>query len=279
VVERGKVTVGDRVVSPEEHGLPLPPGAVVAIAWNRPGTSGRAATADRRFADTGLRILHEDEDVVVVDKPPGLLTDVAPGQADRDSVRKRLDARLAVKRPGAHALVCHRIDRDTSGCVVFALHPAAHAIVREQFANHEPERTYAAFVRGTLDPPSGAWEDWMRWDPSRMRQVPAHPGGDAVLASARYRTVASGADLSELEVRLRTGRRNQIRLHLQLRGHPLVGERIYLPPAWRHLPAGFPRQALHAARVVFRHPTTGRPVDVSSPLPPDLQALEARLAR
>jgi 23S rRNA pseudouridine1911/1915/1917 synthase len=278
VIETGKVAIGERVVTAEEAGLPVPAGATVTISWNRRGSSKRAAESDRRLAGVGLRILYEDRDVVAVDKPPGLLTDtVGPGQADRDSVVKRVHDWL--KPRGGEAYVCHRIDRDTSGAVVLACNPAAHEKLREAFAQHVPERVYLAFVHGVIGPNEATWEDVMRWDRDRLRQTPCPAGTPgSMLARAHMRVVARYADATLIEVRLDTGRRNQIRLQASLRGHPLIGERIYLPFTDKRK-AAFPRQALHAWKVSFPHPGEGRKVAVESPLPGDLAALRQRLEK
>jgi 23S rRNA pseudouridine1911/1915/1917 synthase len=279
-LESGKITLDGRVVTAEEGGLPVPAGATVEIHWTRPGTS-RAAVRSQRGLDTvGLRILFEDRDVVVVDKPPGLLTDTAgEQQKDRDSVVKRLGAWLQAR--GGEALVCHRIDRDTSGVVVLARHAKAHEKLREAFGSHVPERTYLAFVHGVVSPAEQAWTDVMRWDRKRLLQVPCGldaPGAMEARASATV--LATWRDASLLEVRLDTGRRNQIRLQASLRGHPLVGERLYLPADDRKARrVAFPRQALHAWKVAFPHPSTGGRVEVEAPIPPDLVALRQRLDR
>ncbi len=276
-IDSGKVVIDGAPVPSNGHGQSLAQGAVVTVVWNQPGSSARATRAEQRLNELGLVVRYEDGDVVVIDKPPGMLTDTAPGQEELDSVKKRLDERLRVRNETA--FVCHRIDRDTSGLVVFARNPTAHAHLREQFATHTPERVYLAIIQGRLLPPEGTFSDWMRWDRDRMRQVASQPGGAAVLASSTYRTVASFVDTSLLAVHLNTGRRNQIRVHLQLRGVPLVGERIYLSPALSKLPAGFARQALHAWKVSFTQPTSGARISVESPLPPDLVNLRKRLER
>lgn len=278
VIESGKVKVDGRPVTVQEAGLPVSIGCTVQIAWNERGTSKRATETDKRLTGVGLRILHEDRDVVAVDKPPGLLTDtVGKQQSKRDSVAKRLDDWL--KPRGGRAYVCHRIDGDTSGVVVLACHEKAHEKLREAFATHVPQRTYLTFVHGVIEGDEHTWEDLMRWDRERVRQVPCtseQPG--AVLARAKVKVLARYADATLLQVDLDTGRRNQIRLQASLRGHPLVGERIYLPHGDR-APTSFPRQALHAWKVVFPHPSEGKDVAVESPLPADLTALRQRLER
>ncbi|HMV68938.1 MAG TPA: RluA family pseudouridine synthase, partial [Myxococcota bacterium] len=250
------------------------------IRWNAPGSGLARRKGEAGLTRAGLRVLYEDTDVIAVDKPPGLLTDVADSaQAkERDSVKKRLHAYL--KPRGREPQVCHRIDRDTSGVVLFATQERVGEALRDQFAKHEPERTYWLAVHGVPEPREGTWEDWMMWDKGRLLQRvvgPDVPG--AMLARAHYRVVQAFADAAILEVRLDTGRRNQIRVHACERGHPLLGERLYLPRGFRPGRWALPRQALHARSVVFRHPVTGVTIKVEAPLPPDLEVLVRRLAQ
>jgi hypothetical protein len=195
----------------------------------------------------GLKILYQDAEVVCVDKPPGLLTDTATREQERedDSAKKRLDTWLAAR--DEKAWVCHRIDRDTSGVVVFARNEKAFTTLRESFANHVPDRFYWVAVFGIVIGDAGVWEDSMVWDPKIKRQVavPIQTPG-AVMARAEWRVIERHPVATLLEVKLDTGRRNQIRVHAALRGHPLVGEKIYLPPRSPQPLIRFPRQALHA---------------------------------
>lgn len=282
-VASGKVTIDGQPVGVTEMGLPVSPGAQVEIAWNRPGSGRAADRANRQLARAGLRVLYEDAEVVCIHKPAGLLTDTATAaQArDQDSARQQLQAWLAPL--GETALVCHRIDRDTTGVVVFARHPDAHRALREAFTQHLPERVYWAAIHGALDREWGTWEDLLVWDSERLRQRRARSPEEAGAAVARasYRVLEAHRLASIVEVRLETGLRNQIRLQAALAGCPLVGERLYLPAGWtpREPPLRFGRQALHALRVVFPHPSTGAPITVTSPLPPDLLALRAQIRR
>jgi len=175
-------------------------------------------------------------------------------------------------------LTVHRIDRDTSGLVVFAKQAAAQAALKEQFKRREVERVYRAVVYGTPDPPSGMWRDRLVWDQRALIQKETHPrdpkGKDAV---CRYEVLERFEATSLIEVRLETGKRNQIRLQARLRGHTLVGERryVYGPDSLR--PIEFARQALHAYRLAFAHPVSGKALRFEAPMPADLTALIARL--
>lgn len=271
VVESGKVSVDGAPCA--DPGRPLAPGATVTIAWNRPGTGRAHRRARVAVAAAGVAILYEDAHLLAVDKPPGLLTDSATrGQRrEADTVTDRL--RSYLRPQGKTPFAAHRIDRDTSGVVLFAKDRATFEALRGQFHARTPERVYLAVLDGRPSPDEGAWSDWMAWDAQRLEQVPANasvPG--AVLAEARYRVRSELADgRTVVEVRLVTGRRNQIRVHAMLRGHPLAGERRYLPPDHTQRRAEPPRHALHAWRLVFDHPVTGERISVESPVPPDLR--------
>ena len=148
----------------------------------------------------------------------------------------------------------------------------------DQFRRREPERVYLAVVVGHPNPATGTWRDHLSWNAKALIQKVARPGdSDAEEAISDYKVVEDLRNASLLEVRLRTGRRNQIRIQAAIRGHALIGERRYLsedpPPAVIH----FERQALHALRLTFRHPRDGRMVTLEAPPPPDFADLLARL--
>lgn len=284
IVESGKVTLNGKLAAVDHLGMPVTAGTQVQIAWNKPGTSKALSKslskADRKLAEVGLKILYQDAEVVCVDKPAGLLTDTATREQERedDSAKKRLDTWLAAR--DEKAWVCHRIDRDTSGVVVFARNEKAFNTLRESFANHVPDRFYWVAVFGIVIGDAGVWEDSMVWDPKIKRQVavPIQTPG-AVMARAEWRVIERHPVATLLEVKLDTGRRNQIRVHAALRGHPLVGEKIYLPPRSPQPLIRFPRQALHAWRIGFPHPTTGVKVEVEAELPADLVALREHIRK
>lgn len=239
----------------------------------------RSAARPRRPRDAQARdlaILYEDEAIVVVDKPAGLLTVPLPRREHAPSVASLIEARYRSHR-ARRPFAVHRIDRDTSGIVVFARNPRAQEALKRQFIAHEPERVYLAIVHGSPRPTTGTWRDRLVWDQQALIQKPAaasHPR--AMEAISEYRVVESFQHASLLEVRLRTGKRNQIRIQAALHGHPLVGERQYVDRTPPH-PIECPRQALHAHRLAFRHPIDGRALSFESPLPHDLEGLLASL--
>ena len=275
-LERGKVYVNTIEVGLAAAGRRLAAGDVVRVWMDRPG-SAKARPRSGRVGD--LDIVFEDDDLLVVNKPAGLLSVPLERKTDVPSVYEQIEDRFrshGKRRP----CVVHRIDQDTSGLVVFAKHAEAQKRLKVQFARREPDRVYLAVVYGHPDPASGTWRDTLVWDTKALIQKETHPrdpsGTEAI---SEYRVVESFRDASLIEVRLRTGRRNQIRIQARLRGHTLVGEEryVYGPDALRTIDFG--RQALHAYRLRCQHPTDGRTMTFEAPTPKDFQDLLARLRR
>lgn len=276
-LERGKVVLNDEDVLPEHATRTLSPGDRVRLWVDRPG-SAHTRRRPVRGADRALPVVYEDASLLVVNKPAGLLTVPLARRPDAESAENLLTRYLRSKgkrRPW----VVHRIDRDTSGLVVFATNPAARDVLKAQFAQREPERVYLAVVKGAPDPPRGVWRDYIRWDASSLAQV-ATDGRDSRGREciSEYQVLESfDRAASLIRVRLRTGRRNQIRVQALRHGHPLVGEQMYVDEVETEGHAGVMRQALHAWRLGFRHPKTGRLIQLEAPLPADLQRLLRRL--
>ncbi len=272
---RGRVWVDEVAQALGNGARRLQGGEQVRIWRDRPG-SGHRVGAHR--AGT-LDILFEDDDLVVLVKPAGLLTVPRADQPDAPSLADAVQARWR-SHGQREALAVHRLDRDTSGPVVFARSPFACHALKNQFVRRTPERLYLAVVHGTPDPAEGTWRTWLSWDPLArvQRPVPAHRPR-SYEAIARFTCVERFAGASLLEVRLVTGKRHQVRVQAWQAGCPLVGERIYCdPPAGS--PGGhlaFPRQALHGRRLGFAHPRTGEALVFDVPPPADLLALLARL--
>jgi 23S rRNA pseudouridine1911/1915/1917 synthase len=269
-VERGRIFVNDREMARADLRRELSEGDRVRAWLDRPGTSRRP-----KRARDGLTIVYEDDAMIVVDKPAGLLT--VPLVGDRQSVYDRLMDRLR-SRGKRKPLVVHRIDRDTSGLVVFATRADAQQRLRDQFRRREAGRVYLAVIYGCPSPRTGTWRDHLVWDQKALIQKETHPrdprGKEAI---SNYRVVEAFDQVSLIEVTLVTGKRNQIRLQARLHGHTLVGEQryVYGPDHLRPIP--FPRQALHALRLALKHPRTGRPMQFEAPIPADLRELLVRL--
>ena len=202
--------------------------------------ASRSATLDPR-----VRIVFEDDDLIVIDKAAGLNT-VQPGD--------NAEAFLNTYRP---VQVVHRLDRDTSGVLVFAKNAHVRERLQELFAVHDIERVYIAIVHGKLTPRAGTFRSFLIED-SELRVRSAPEGKEAI---THYRTIASGKQYSMLELRLETGRRNQIRVHLSEAGHPVLGDTMY------GRRDDFPRLALHAKTLGFVHPRTGKAMTFEAPLP------------
>ena len=231
-----------------------------------------------RYAERAdrLDILFEDRVLIALNKPAGLLSVPLPRKDAEPSVYRQLEAYLRPRK--RRPFVVHRIDRDTSGVVLFAKDPRTQQAMKRQFIRREPERVYVAVVYGHPDPPRGEWRDHLVWDTKVLVQRRTHPrdpqGAEAVCT---YRVIESFRDTSLIEVRLETGKRNQIRIQARLRGHTLVGERRYVYGPGILRPISFGRQALHAQRLAFRHPADDRVITIDAPLPADMQELLTQL--
>ncbi len=273
-IGRGKVFLNEVEASAADAGKRVRAGDRVRVWMDRPGSAKRRPSPYRAG---DLRVLYEDDDLIAVNKPPGVLTVPLPSESAAPSVAEQVARHLRSHRT-RRPFVVHRIDRDTSGVVLLAKHAEAHAALKGQFLRQEPERVYRAIVYGHPSPPAGTWRDHLVWDQRALIQKETHPrdrGGREAIS--HYRVVERFADASLIEVRLVTGKRNQIRLQARLRGHMLVGEQRYVfgPPDLRSIP--FPRQALHALRLTIAHPATGAPLTFEAPLAADLRDLIATL--
>ncbi|MEQ1573373.1 MAG: RluA family pseudouridine synthase [Vicinamibacterales bacterium] len=272
-IEKGQVYLNDVEMASTDGARRLVAGDAVRVWRDRPGSARRAPRAE-----TGdLGIVFEDSALIVLNKPAGLLSVPLERKAGASSVYDQLEEyfRSQGKRK---PFVVHRIDRDTSGLVLFARDARTQAALKAQFRRREPERVYWAVVYGHPDPARGTWRDHLVWDTKALIQKETSPrdpqGTEAV---CEYVVLERFHETSLVEVRLHTGKRNQIRIQARLRGHTLVGERRYAfgPDTLR--PIAFARQALHAHRLAFRHPEDGRLLRFEAPPPADLAALIARL--
>ena len=275
-LERGKVFLNGAEAGIGQAAHRLAVGDIVRVWTDRPGSAKRRPTTIRS-ADN-VRIVFEDESVLVVDKPAGLLVVPLDRRSEAPSVYELIGHHLRShkRRP----FVVHRIDRDTSGLVVFTKNERTQQQLKAQFKRREPARIYLAIVYGHPNPPAGIWRDTLVWDTRSLIQKETHrhdPRGKEAISD--YRVVESFETTTLVEVRLRTGKRNQIRLQARLRGHTLVGEQRYVFGPELLRPIAFPRQALHAYRLAFRHPIDGRDLQFEAPIPDDLTALLIRLRR
>jgi 23S rRNA pseudouridine1911/1915/1917 synthase len=210
-------------------------------------------------------IAWEDEHLLVVDKPAGLV--VHPARGHREGTLSQLLAGVAAGGEEDRAGIVHRLDRDTSGLLVVARSEEAHRLLQRALADRRIEREYVALVEGLPPARSGTIEAPIGRDP-RMRTRMAVGGNFPRDARTRFELDRALPGFTLLRLYLDTGRTHQIRVHLQAIGHPVAGDPEYGTAGL----LGLERQFLHAARLAFEHPLTGAPVDVRSPLPADLAA-------
>ena len=239
--------------------------------------------------DIALDIVYEDDDLLVINKPAGMVVHEGAGVFNGTLVNallhhcgETLSGIGGVKRPG----IVHRIDKETSGLLVVAKNDLAHVGLSEQFEKHSIERTYVAFVYGILNPMKGTVEGNIgRSKFDRKKMALLQTGGKK--AVTHYETIeVFGSVASMVRCRLETGRTHQIRVHLSSKGHHLIGDKVYkanglsglkIPKELKDDITGFPRQALHAATLGFIHPRTGKKLYFETPLPDDLCELLQKL--
>jgi 23S rRNA pseudouridine1911/1915/1917 synthase len=284
LIEQGQARRDGEVLS--EPSQPVRPGAIYELELPPP------APAAPQPQTIPFPILYEDADLIVLDKPAGLVVHPAPGNEDGTLVNALLahcgEQFTGIgdeRRPG----IVHRLDKDTSGIMVVAKTQVANNALTAAFAAHDLDRAYLALVWGLPSPMEGTIEgDIGRDKRDRKRMAVVTRSGKHALT--RYRVLrAWGAAVSLLECRLATGRTHQIRVHLANRGHPVVGDPLYLrrvPPVARSMPEpirhrlqDFPRQALHATRLGFAHPRTGVALSFTSEPPRDMTEILVSLDR
>lgn len=233
--------------------------------------------------DIPLTIVHEDDALLVVDKPAGLVVHPAAGNFDGTMVNAllhhcagRLSGIGGVARPG----IVHRIDKDTSGLLVVAKTDPAHEFLSRQFAAHSVDRRYAAVVAGVPAPPAGRIEGALARSTANRQKMAIVAEGRGKRAVTHYRTICAFKAAAHVECRLETGRTHQIRVHMASIGHALLGDAAYgrTPGSLAALIQGFARQALHAATLGFVHPTTQEKLSFESALPADIVELIGRLS-
>jgi 23S rRNA pseudouridine1911/1915/1917 synthase len=234
--------------------------------------------------DIPLNIVFEDEDLLVVDKPAGLVVHPAAGNFDGTLVNAllhhcsgKLSGIGGVARPG----IVHRIDKDTSGLLVVAKSDVAHEGLAKQFAAHSIDRRYLAIASGIPKAKAGVIDGALARSAANRKKIAIVEGSRGKRAVTHWRRLEVLKDAALVECRLETGRTHQVRVHMASIGHPLIGDPVYGRSERTHgkllKELGFQRQALHAAALGFTHPVTKLRLSFSSPMPPDMQELMAGL--
>lgn len=250
------------------------PGATFEIRVPDPTPAHNAAQ------DIPLTVVFEDEHLIVIDKPAGLVVHPAAGNFDGTLVnallhhcRGSLSGIGGVERPG----IVHRIDKDTSGLMVAAKTDPAHVGLAAQFARHSIDRRYRAIVAGTPRPAAGTVDAPLARSPANRKKIAIVGDGRGKRAVTHFSTIEPLRAATLVECRLETGRTHQVRVHMASLGHPLLGDPVYgrSRPEHRELlnRLQFSRQALHAARLGFIHPITSAALSFDSEIPSDMQLL------
>ncbi|MGE3310390.1 MAG: RluA family pseudouridine synthase [Limisphaerales bacterium] len=250
----------------------------IEVTWPEP------VPAEARAEALPLSVLYEDDDLLVLNKAAGVVVHPAVGHAEGTLVNAllhhcagKLSGVGGVARPG----IVHRLDKDTSGCLVVARHDAAHVALAAQFAGRTLEKIYQALVCGVMGSRSGEIRAAIARHPSHRKRMAVSEGAGGREAWTSYRVETQWAEAARISATLHTGRTHQIRVHCAHIGHPIVGDATYGKRANARLEEalGFraERQMLHAWRLAFAHPTTGRRMAFEAPLPDDFLAAVAAL--
>lgn len=240
ILTRGQVTVDGQMV--KQHNYPLQPGQTVEILSNQ------AALSKSKL--TGVTILHEDEDIIVVNKEAGVLS-VASTREKEMTAYRQLTEYVRNQSAKNQVFVVHRLDKGTSGVMLFAKNEKTQQALQNTWSESVKERTYTALVEGVLRKKAGTITSWLKESSAfKMYSSAVENGGQ--YAVTHYKTVQSNKEYSLLEVQLETGRKNQIRVHMEELGHPIVGDKKYGSTV-----NPLRRLGLHATALAFLHPQTG----------------------
>lgn len=272
LLEEGRVTCGGRTLAKHDR---LSGGETITLELPEPEPTETAAQ------DIPLDVVYEDADVIVVNKPKGMVVHPAPGHPDGTLVNALLhhcgDSLSGIggeRRPG----IVHRIDRDTSGLIIAAKNDFAHQKLAAQLADHTLARTYECIVAGNLREDDGTVDAPIGRCPADRKKMAVVSGGRR--AVTHWEVIARYPGFTHVRCRLETGRTHQIRVHMAHIGHPILGDTVY--GAKKPVP-GLHGQCLHAVGLKFIHPRTGGLVELSCPLPEEftneLQKLESRESR
>ena len=268
LIESGAVTVNGKAVS---KSYKLTGGEDIAVTLPAPEPVEAVAQ------DIPLDVVYEDADVIVVNKPSGMVVHPAPGHPDGTLVNAllhhcagSLSGVGGALRPG----IVHRIDRDTSGLIIAAKNDAAHRFLSAQLADHTLARTYECIVVGTLREDSGTVDAPIARHPTDRKRMAVVQGGRP--AVTHWEVIARYPGFTHVRCRLETGRTHQIRVHMAYLGHPILGDTVY---GAKKEVAGLTGQCLHAVGLRFLHPRTHEAVELSCPLPEEFTGMLQKIAR
>ena len=278
MISQGHVVCGDKGAV-RDPATKVAPGTAFQVTIPLPAPAHNVAQ------DIPLVIAFEDEHLIVVDKPAGLVVHPAAGNFDGTLVNAllhhcagSLSGIGGVERPG----IVHRIDKDTSGLIIAAKTDRAHVGLAAQFAKHSIDRRYRAIVAGLPNPLAGTVDAPLARSAANRQKMAIVDSARAKRAVTHYRLVTPLKRAALIECKLETGRTHQVRVHMASIGHPLLGDPVYgrNRPEHRELlnRLNFKRQALHAAHLGFVHPITSAALSFSSEIPDDMQGLFRELA-
>ena len=222
------------------------------------------------WRDPAFSVVFEDANILIVDKVAGWLTVPTGTRTERDTLLDRVSNYLTKRNRRLEACIVHRLDRDVSGLLAFAKSERIADQLRNQFEARKPTREYIAIVAGELTPAKGTYRSYLATAVNLDQYSTTQPD-KGQLAITHYKVTHTLAGATIVSVKLETGRRNQIRVHLAEAGHPILGDKRYAPDKAKHPRWKAKRIALHAATLGFDHPVTGKPVMFDSPLPVALQ--------
>ena len=275
LIEQGHIRVNGQAVKPPHHPRA---GEQIEIHWPE------AVPAAAQPEDIPLEILFEDKHLLVLNKPPDIVVHPGAGHEEHTLVNAllhhcagQLSGIGGVARPG----IVHRLDKETSGCLVVAKNDAAHVALAEQFAGRTVEKIYHALVCGEMPRDAGDIRVGIARHSTHRKRMAVTDGGREAWTSYRVLERLPAATL--VEATLHTGRTHQIRVHFNHLGFPVVGDKIYGSRQNKRFTeltdVTAPRQMLHAAQIAFTHPKTGKPVKCAAPLPKDFRAVVATLKK
>jgi len=270
LIEQGHIRVNGQVVKPTHTPRA---GEQVEVRWPE------AQPAEALPEEIPLDILFEDASLLVVNKPPGLVVHPAAGHEEHTLVnallhhcRGSLSGIGGVARPG----IVHRLDKETSGCLVVAKNDETHLALAKQFEERTVEKLYDAIVLGILERDTGEIRASIARHPSHRKRMAVLESSNSRFAHTSYRVIERLVHATHAEAEIHTGRTHQIRVHFQFIGHPVVGDATYGQKANKRFAesTGYtaPRVLLHARKLSFVHPRTGRKVKFTAPLPEDFKA-------